>query len=393
MHRSPERKTRHLTPQDLTKIREGTDIRALFNALGIETPVMKGRELWSKSPFKDEKEASFHFKEGGGKYGTWAFKDFSSGGMGGGVLEIVEDMVPGVSNCYEAGWWIIENGLTTYIPECIKENRDAIAFSMNKTPPDPEQGREPSGEKEKTANEPIRQDLRYAFLYEHPEFVRRGISPKTMEELGAGFLPADKTKAIGLKDRFVFQVRGVQGKGPELKKVILTHIGRASTEEQTKGEQGRWWIYPGFKKSLDIYGMDNLLLEPAAIEQVKKTGRVLIVEGCFDVAKLFESGIRNAVATFGAHLYEGQLARLRQIMEELRGIAFLVWYDRDPAGREGQERALALLRGNGIIATGFDWGRTFASSKRRSITFPETIKDPCDCSVAQLQWLREKGLI
>jgi len=40
--------------------------------------------------------------------------------------------------------------------------------------------------------------------------------------------------------------------------------------------------------------------------------------------------------------------------------------------------------------TALDWDAQFGTDE---ITIPETITDPCAMSVAQLQWLRAKGLI
>ena len=47
----------------------------------------------------------------------------------------------------------------------------------------------------------------------------------------------------------------------------------------------------------------------------------------------------NVVATFGAHLYENQLPRLKLIAQTLGVNAFLVWYDRGSAGVEGQKKS------------------------------------------------------
>jgi hypothetical protein len=177
-----------------------------------------------------------------------------------------------------------------------------------------------------------------------------------------------------------------------LRRVILSHLGRAVTAEQQQAH-GKWWVYRGFNKRLELYGLDHLLLDPRAIEQVRATGRVLLVEGPFDVAKLVEAGIHNVVASLGAHLAGEQLARLDLIRRHLGAFRPLLWYDRDQAGQTAQNEALGLLRAAGWLADGFDWGVHFPSPRRGAVTLPVTVGDPCDLSVAQLRWLRAKGVV
>lgn len=97
--------------------------------------------------------------------------------------------------------------------------------------------------------------------------------------------------------------------------VILTHISRATTKEQ-QDRDGKWWIYGGFSKTLELYNIDKMIMDKEAMRQARETGHVIVTEGCFDVAKLVEAGIRNVVATFGAHLAKEQNTRLKQIRDQ-----------------------------------------------------------------------------
>ena len=74
---------------------------------------------------------------------------------------------------------------------------------------------------------------------------------------------------------------------------------------------------------------DMLLLDPEAQRQAMEIQRVVLVEGCFDVAKPYSAGIRNAVATFGAHASHEQVSRLREIAEQAGVNGVLVFFDRD----------------------------------------------------------------
>jgi len=146
---------------------------------------------------------------------------------------------------------------------------------------------------------------------------------------------------------------------------------------------------------LELYNIDKLLFDAKAIIQAKKTGHILIVEGCFDVAKLIEADIKNVVASFGACLTVDQVSRVQMIAEQLGVSRVLVWYDRDKnlAGTRGQVEALRLLEAHGFKASGFDWKHKFFSRTRGKVGIPESIGDVCDFGVEQLQWLRGRGVV
>lgn len=129
------------------------------------------------------------------------------------------------------------------------------------------------------------------------------------------------------------------------------------------------------------------MLDKEATRQARETRRVVVTEGCLDVEKLEEAGIRNTVATFGAHLAEEQIKRLKQIADKTGVREFLFWYDRDKAGNDGQEKALGVLEmEEGITAKAFDWEMSFPCPARGDVKIP----DVCEFSVEQLQWLRGK---
>lgn len=91
-------------PAELDEIRRGADWREVFRALGIERVNHPGGadDWWALSPFRRETRPSFHMNDRG-------FHCFSSG-QGGGVIELVQQVL-GV-DCYAAGRWLVENGLS-----------------------------------------------------------------------------------------------------------------------------------------------------------------------------------------------------------------------------------------------------------------------------------------
>jgi hypothetical protein len=372
-------------PAELDDIRRHADWREVFLALGIRRVKSPGREddWWALSPFRTETRPSFHMNAHG-------FHCFSTG-LGGGVIELVQRVKE--INCYEAGRWLVENGLS----HCSGGQRPAAgAAEPAAAPGDAAKGNICGGgtetESGRAENRAIRQDLLPLLDAAHPELQRRGISPATAAYLGCGYLPEGGRSPLA--GRLVFQVRGVRpGKDGQAAPAILTHVGRALTEEQ-EAAAGKWHFYGGFRKTQELYNLDRLLLDDAAVQQAQAAGRFLLVEGCFDVAQLEEAGVLNAGATFGAHLDEGQLPRLRELAAATGVSRFRIWYDRDPAGRHGQEQAVALINADGgLTAEGFDWEATFPSPLRGQLTIPETLADPGDFSGEQLKWLREHGVI
>lgn len=373
--------------EDLREIRNNADWKRIWEAFGIKKDEQRSKEgeWWGLSPFTAEKTASFHMSD-------YGFHCFSSGESGGKIeltQKLLKERLGKVINCYEAGKWLIDNGLSYCNSSGGKSQNQQLKFEYQKAEPTAR-----SEKKEKNENLPIRQNLLplLSMQGEHEEFLKRGISKSTCEYLGCGFLEHGKLKNQdhALNNRIVFQVQGLLKRG--LTPVILSHIGRATTAEQ-KINNGKWWGYGGFSKSFEIYNLDKLLLDPKALEQTKNKGFIIIVEGCFDVAKLVESGILNVVSTFGASLSKKQISKINLITENLGIKKFKVWFDRDKKdqkGEIGQTKAVELLNSQGFEAMGFDWFKTFSKNQKR---IPESLNDPCDFSVEQLQFLEAQKFL
>ena len=177
------------------------------------------------------------------------------------------------------------------------------------------------------------------------------------EYLGCGFLPAESTSS--LKNRVVFRICDAQ----EGKRVLLGHVGRATSEAQA-AEFGRWLPYKGFKRSFELYNQDNLQLDPEAMEQVSQHG-ISVVEGCSDVAVNVEAGIKNVVASLKGELSYTQAQKLIRLAKKLKAPRILIWFDRDIAGQKGAEKIKeqALLADFQGKIDFFDWGILFEKSR------------------------------
>ncbi len=97
---------------------------------------------------------------------------------------------------------------------------------------------------------------------------------------------------------------------------------------------------PVYIKGDTLFGL-NL-----AKEGIKKEGKVIIVEGEFDVITAHKEGITNIVAVKGTALTENQIKLLKRFTQK-----FSFCFDSDPAGTEAQRRSIQLIEHEGITAT------------------------------------------
>ena len=109
---------------------------------------------------------------------------------------------------------------------------------------------------------------------------------------------------------------------------------------------------------------------------------LVLVEGFFDVAKLVEAGGRNVGGLMGAYITAEQIARLEWIRSRIDFSRIVLFLDRDEAGRKDTCRAFELLGQHSFDVSAFDWDRNL---------IPDSVKDPADMSVEQLQLLRLQG--
>jgi transposase/5S rRNA maturation endonuclease (ribonuclease M5) len=322
-------------------------------------------ELWIKSPFTGEQQASMHVSLSANVY-----KDFSSG-KGGGIMQFCREMLHQQNRemtMHEVAQWMVSKGISTLGPQVVP--------AVYQQPPPKQTGRP-------MVNRAIDIDLRPYLRSDHPELHRRGISAATCRYLGCGFLPPRTNgKADSpLNFRLVFQIRSVRENGPDLEPIVLSHSGRALSREQEERD-GKYWSYP-FRKGLEIYNQDHLLIDPQARRQSAESGLIL-VEGFFDAAKLVEAGCCNVGALMGAHITWEQIERLTWIHSRIRFPRIVLFLDRDQAGRDGAQQALERLRVRGFEISIFDWDRA-------SGPIPDSIQDPADMPAEQLRHLHNQG--
>jgi 5S rRNA maturation endonuclease (ribonuclease M5) len=365
-----------VTRDNLAQVWQRASWLRVIETFGLEEDRKRRRrddEIWLKSPFTGEQKASMHVS-----LSQNIFKDFSSG-RGGGIMQFCRQMLQQQGRqmtMLQVGQWMVAEGI------CAVEGMAAQGSCGH---------RRPVSGSTKT-NPAIKIDLRRYLRADHPELRRRGIDAYTCRYLGCGFLPQRGQRKPGspLNGRLVFQIRGLRRDGKALVPVILSHTGRALSKEQEERD-GKYWSYP-FRKGLEIYNQDQLLLDKEAKEQAGKFGLIL-VEGFFDAAKLVAAGYRNVGALMGSSISAQQVERLVWMQSRLQPPYIRLFLDRDAAGQQACRKLQNCLEDHNLAVTVFDWNLKMSLDGKPAGQIPESIQDPADMSVDQLRALRRQQML
>ncbi|GAB6065072.1 DNA primase [Aquifex pyrophilus] len=186
--------------------------------------------------------------------------------------------------------------------------------------------------------------------------LERGIDGKVVKKFGLGFSPSSEELIDFLKKneiledylktqnlikgggnsyrdlfvgRIVIPIRNMQGR-------VIGFGGRRIREDKSP----KYINSPDsevFKKGKNLFGLYE------AKDYIKEEGYAVLVEGYFDVIKLFSDGIRNVVAPLGTALTEEQAKLLSKYTKKV-----YILYDGDEAGRKATRKAISLLLDAGI---------------------------------------------
>ena len=155
----------------------------------------------------------------------------------------------------------------------------------------------------------------------------RNIKPETFKHFDA-FLHHE-TQFVG---RIVFPIRDITGR-------VVAFNGR----HMNYADKVKYMIYPPHA---------TMPLYPASVKPIK--GRVILVEGIFDMINLFDKGLFNAICCFGTNtVTPDKLAILK--MQDIMGVDII--FDGDEPGRRAAENLEFLTERAGLVTRNIDLGQ------------------------------------
>ncbi len=139
-----------------------------------------------------------------------------------------------------------------------------------------------------------------------------------------------------MRNRLVFPIRDEEG--------ILVGFGaRRLTEVPGSPKYINSPTSELYRKNELLYGLN------IARKAIREKGYAILVEGYKDVLAMHAAGFGNTVALCGTALCDGHIALLKKYTSRV-----LVMLDADTAGRNASEKAVSLLRMQGIRAYGVE---------------------------------------
>ena len=179
----------------------------------------------------------------------------------------------------------------------------------------------------------------------------KGFSLTSVVASGISILKADGTAYDRFRDRIIFPINNMTGK--------TVGFGGRSLKETEEAKYINSPESPIYSKSYNLYGLD------LSKKDIREQGYAVLVEGYLDFIALYESGIKNVIASLGTSLTTGHVGLIKRFTDTV-----IFNYDPDSAGKAATMRSLDLLLSREM--------------KIRIMTLPEG-KDPD-------QFIREKGV-
>lgn len=134
------------------------------------------------------------------------------------------------------------------------------------------------------------------------------------------------------QNRIIFPIQDARGN-------IVAFSGRGLTDEAIP-KYINTRETPVYVKGDTVFGLYQ------AKDAIKKEGKVILMEGEFDVITSYKEGLTNVVAVKGTALTENQIRLLKRFCQKI-----VFCFDTDPAGTEAQRRSIALITHEGINAS------------------------------------------
>ena len=165
-------------------------------------------------------------------------------------------------------------------------------------------------------------------------FEKAGIKPQELFQSGLIIKKDQSTPAVPqgydrFRDRVMFPIADARGH-------VIAFGGRALSDEQMPKYLNSPET-PWFSKSRTLYGFDKTR------EAASRVGRLILVEGYFDVLALYQTGVQHVAAPLGTALTAEHIQTIRRLVKSV-----LLFFDGDAAGIRAALRTLDLFMNTGL---------------------------------------------
>jgi DNA primase len=315
-------------------IKEQVSIEQILEHYGLlQNATRKSHELRIRCPFHDDAQPSFtvHTQKNG-------FHCFGCGAKGNifSFVRLKEGIDSGEVNKDDrkAAFLIAEwFGIASAKPDG-PQARTGTAQGVEKPALDrlrEKVGKEPPVVKRtepvETTTEPLHNaPLAFAFKNlddSHPYLAKRGFTEETIMHFGVGYHAG---RGI-MSGRVVIPIHNERSE-------LVAYAGRWPGDEGWPEGEDKYKLPPGFHKSLVVFNLHQ-------VRELVRDHGLIIAEGFFDVMRLWQAGILNAVALMGSSMSEAQERLIIEAVGPQGHVALL--FDEDPAGWRCREEVLMRL--------------------------------------------------
>jgi len=183
----------------------------------------------------------------------------------------------------------------------------------------------PTYSKKKVESVSVNPPLAFALknlVSRHPYLLGR-VAPATVEAFGLGFFTG---KGV-MSGRVTIPIHNATGE-------LVAYAGRA-VDTATEESEGKYKFPKDFKKRLELFNLWRVA------DALHRGEGLILVEGFFDVFRLYELGYKNVVALMGSSMSDEQLDLLKSVLTSRSHVVLL--FDSDEAGVACTKNVLGRL--------------------------------------------------
>jgi DNA primase len=325
------------------------EVKERANLLEIAGEFVKLRRQGSSyvgcCPFHAEKTGSFHIRDNGKFYHC-----FGCGVSGSAITFIMEARGLAFPDA-------VEELATRY---GVRVEHDKSKVSGSKQPE-----REKFYKLNQVAQEFFLREASSAPTSVHHYLNKRGLTHESLREFGVGFAPVERNKLLSF----------LRSKGAPDELVLASGLVRRSARGELYDSFRGRLVFPIFVERRQIAGFGGRILPdlvpaealasapkylnspetavyekskilyglPHALESVRRSRELYLVEGYMDVIGLWQAGVRNVAATCGTAVTENHARRLAHLVQRV-----VLLFDGDSAGINAAGKSYAVFINSGI---------------------------------------------